>query len=72
MPIVAPNFTNYRALTTSMDYNISDRDQIRGRYIYNKLVTSIPAQLPAFLHPIRAAVPPGIPERISHVLAIDY
>ena len=28
------NFTNY---VQSVDYNISSRDQIRGRYIYNKL-----------------------------------
>jgi len=35
-PLAAPNFINYKALTTSMDYNISDRDQIRGRYLYNK------------------------------------
>ena len=34
--LIAPNYVNYRALTTSMDYNISDKDQIRGRYIYNK------------------------------------
>jgi hypothetical protein len=39
LPIVAPNFTNNRALVTSMDYNLSDKDQIRGRYIYNKVVT---------------------------------
>ena len=52
MPIVAPNYTNYRALTTSMDYNISDRDQLRGRYIYNKLATiDTAAQLPAFYTP---------------------
>ena len=37
--LVAPNYVNYRALTTSMDYNISDRDQIRGRYLYNKNVS---------------------------------
>ncbi len=36
VPIVAPNFTNYRALVTSMDWDISDRDQVRGRYIYNE------------------------------------
>ena len=35
-PLTAGAFTNYPALTTSMDYNISDKDQIRGRYIYNK------------------------------------
>jgi Carboxypeptidase regulatory-like domain len=52
LPIVAPNYTNYRALTTSMDYNISDRDQLRGRYIYNKLATiDTGAQLPVFYTP---------------------
>lgn len=35
-PLAAPNFINYRALTTSMDYNLSEKDQIRGRYLYNK------------------------------------
>jgi Carboxypeptidase regulatory-like domain len=35
-PLAAPNFINYKALTTSMDWNISDRDQVRGRYLYNK------------------------------------
>ncbi|MGZ7058542.1 MAG: outer membrane beta-barrel protein [Candidatus Angelobacter sp.] len=35
IPIIAPNWQNLNALTTSMDYNISERDQIRGRYIYN-------------------------------------
>lgn len=39
LPIIAPNYSNTRALVTSMDYNLSDKDQIRGRYIYNKLVT---------------------------------
>ena len=52
LPIVAPNYTNYRALTTSMDYNLSDRDQIRGRYIYNKLATiDTGATLPVFYTP---------------------
>ncbi len=36
LPIVAPNYTNNRALVTSMDWNINDKDQVRGRYIYNK------------------------------------
>ena len=36
LPIQAPNFTNFKALTTSMDFDISERDQIRGRYIYNQ------------------------------------
>lgn len=37
LPIQAPFWTNTAALTTSMDYNLGDKDQIRGRYIYNKL-----------------------------------
>jgi hypothetical protein len=48
-PIVAPNFTNYRNSVASSDYNISDRDQLRGRFIYNKSSgTDIAAQLPVF------------------------
>ncbi len=38
IPIAAPFYTNTRALVTSMDYDMSDKDQIRGRYIYNRLV----------------------------------
>jgi TonB dependent receptor len=34
--IVAPGYQNYENLVGSVDYNISDHDQIRGRYIYNK------------------------------------
>ena len=49
LPIVAPNFSNSRALITSMDYNISDSDQVRGRYIYNKTAfIDTAAQLPVF------------------------
>src|SRR2546425_1259907 len=36
LPIVAPNWQNWKILATSMDYNISEKDQLRGRYIYNK------------------------------------
>lgn len=36
-PLAAPTFLNNKALTTSMDWNISDKDQIRGRYIYDSL-----------------------------------
>jgi Carboxypeptidase regulatory-like domain len=57
---VLPNtpgyFINYKALTTSMDYNISNTDQIRGRYIYNKetqLDTGLTGvTLPAFFTPL--------------------
>lgn len=35
LPISAPNYTNGRNWLTSVDYNLSERDQIRGRYIDN-------------------------------------
>lgn len=49
LPIQAPFWQNNSDLTTSMDYDLSDHDQIRGRYVYNKL-TEIDnaATLPAF------------------------
>ncbi|HUA14394.1 MAG TPA: carboxypeptidase regulatory-like domain-containing protein [Verrucomicrobiae bacterium] len=53
VPIVAPAYTNNRALVTSMDYDMSDRDQIRGRYIYNKTATiDTGAELPIFYTPL--------------------
>jgi len=49
LPVVAPNWQNYKYLTTSMDYNISDRDQLRGRYIYNNAqFIDTAAALPVF------------------------
>lgn len=49
VPIVAPAFQNNRALVTSMDYDMSGKDQIRGRYIYNRVVTlDTGAELPQF------------------------
>lgn len=49
LPIVAPAFQNTKALTTSMDYDLTDKDQIRGRYIYNKQsFLDIGATLPEF------------------------
>ena len=33
--VAAPNFSNFDALTTSVDWNLSAKDSIRGRYIYN-------------------------------------
>ena len=49
IPIQAPFWINNSDLTTSMDFNLSDKDQIRGRYVYNK-VTQIDnaATLPVF------------------------
>lgn len=53
LTIVAPNYNNTRALVTSMDYNLSDKDQIRGRYIYNKYVgIDTGAQLAEFYTPL--------------------
>jgi hypothetical protein len=53
LPIRAPNFTNFKALTTAMDFNISERDQVRGRYIYNQSAAlDTAAQLPEFYTPL--------------------
>ena len=35
--ICAPAFENFENFVQSIDYNISSRDQFRGRYVYNKL-----------------------------------
>jgi len=53
IPVAAPNFTNNKALVTSMDYNISQSDQLRGRYIYNSSVgLDNSASLGAFFLPL--------------------
>jgi hypothetical protein len=47
--IIAPNFQNFKVLVTSMDYDISSKDQLRGRYIYNKsAIIDTGAELPVF------------------------
>ena len=53
IPVAAPNYSNGEYLTTSMDYDISDKDQLRGRYVYNK-VTNIDAAAapPVFFTPL--------------------
>jgi Carboxypeptidase regulatory-like domain/TonB dependent receptor len=52
LAVLAPSFTNYRFVTTSMDYDLSSKDQIRGRYIYNSNVgIDNSAALPAFFLP---------------------
>jgi hypothetical protein len=52
IPVQGPNYTNYRYLTTSMDYDFSSKDQIRGRYIYNSAVgIDNIAAFPAFFLP---------------------
>ncbi|MEP6715722.1 MAG: TonB-dependent receptor [Terriglobia bacterium] len=53
LPVIAPNFTNYFYGVASSDYNISDRDQIRGRFIYNRQDgLDTVANLPAFYVPV--------------------
>ena len=60
LPIIAPNYSNTKALVTSMDYDLSAKDQIRGRYIYNKLGTiDTGAELQDFLHYAGHPVPLG-------------
>jgi hypothetical protein len=49
LPIAGPNFTNGYYNVSSVDYNLSDKDQLRGRYIYNKTSgVDTAAELPAF------------------------
>ena len=47
--VSAPNFSNFDALTTSVDWNLGSKDSIRGRYIYNTQgAEDIAAALPVF------------------------
>lgn len=47
--ISAPNYQNNYAAVASADDNISDRDQLRGRFLYNKLSQiDTSASIPAF------------------------
>src|SRR5207247_8479683 len=49
LPIVAPNFQNEYRWLGSVDYNMSTRDQLRGRYIDNKVsLIDTTANLPTF------------------------
>jgi hypothetical protein len=56
LQVVAPNFQNAYYGVGSLDYNISERDQLRGRFLYNSVDTiDISGTLPAFfaLQPTR-------------------
>ena len=59
IPIAAPNYTNYYYTVSSVDYNISDTDQVRGRLIYERedAINTV-ANLPVFYTttPFRAYV----------------
>ncbi len=53
--IAGPNFENWLYGVASVDYNISDKDQLRGRFIINKdsgYPPSAQPQLPAFFLPL--------------------
>ncbi len=44
-----PTFSNFDALTTSMDWNLGAKDSIRGRYVYNTQgAEDVAANLPVF------------------------
>jgi hypothetical protein len=43
-----PAFTNAYNAIVSLDYNMSDKDQLRGRWIYNKVSSIATAEVPAF------------------------
>ena len=43
-----PVYTNNYNALVSIDYNISDRDQLRGRWIYNKQSSIVAATVPTF------------------------
>ena len=53
IPIAAPNYNNFGVWVMSGDYNISDRDQLRVRYVYNKnTFVDTAASLPTFFLPL--------------------
>lgn len=51
--VSAPTFINFGALTTSVDYNISQADSLRVRYLYNtNTQQDTTAALPVFYQPL--------------------
>ncbi len=56
LPLASPNYQNAYYGVGSIDYNISETDQLRGRFLYNRIDTIDTAStLPAFfiLQPTR-------------------
>ena len=52
LPILAPNYTNKYAWLSSVDWTLSERDQLRGRYVDNRTsAISTAANLPVFYFP---------------------
>ncbi|HTA67372.1 MAG TPA: TonB-dependent receptor [Bryobacteraceae bacterium] len=65
IPLAAPNFTNSYFGVQSIDYNISDKDQVRGRFIYNRIDSiNTVADLPAFYT--------TVPERSDTLTVAEY
>jgi Carboxypeptidase regulatory-like domain len=65
LQIVSPNFTNSKFIVSSLDWNISTSDQIRGRYIYNSIIgIDTAANLPVFFTPV--------PEKFHLVTINEY
>ncbi len=61
--IVSPNFSNSYNAVAGIDYNMSDKDQLRGRYIYNKTsFIDTSAALPVFF----ASVP-----NVVHLISLS-
>lgn len=53
LSIVGPSFTNYQNYLVSSDYNLSERDQIRARYVNNRQdAIDTTANLPFFFSPV--------------------
>ncbi|MEP6717257.1 MAG: carboxypeptidase regulatory-like domain-containing protein, partial [Terriglobia bacterium] len=49
LQVISPNYQNNQSTVETFDYNISDKDQLRGRYIYNRLSqVDVQASLPSF------------------------
>lgn len=49
IPVSAPNFANYESGVASIDYNMSDKDALRGRFVLNRSgIIDTAANLPVF------------------------
>lgn len=52
LPVAGPNYQNGYYAVASSDYVISENDQLRGRYVYNKISSiDFVANLPVFFQP---------------------
>jgi len=61
LSVSGPNYTNFYDAVAAVDYNISDKDQVRGRFIYaNYTGIDANAYLPVFYTPV-----PNISKSVS-------